>query len=117
MLVQEGVGNVAPVYSPNSCMVACETAPGCSAFAYSPQGMSCFLKGCPSNYSVQCPVSTFFLCPFNDLPVHLAPEHLYETAGRLHRPLLLRVQASVASSSANILDSTVHCCISSANLT
>ncbi|DBB02500.1 hypothetical protein WJX82_002641 [Trebouxia sp. C0006] len=51
----EGVGNVAPVYSPNSCMVACETAPGCSAFAYSPQGMSCFLKGCPSNYTVQCP--------------------------------------------------------------
>lgn len=60
MLAQEGVGNVAPVYSPNSCMVACETAPGCSAFAYSPQGMSCFLKGCPSNYTVQCPVSNFF---------------------------------------------------------
>ena len=92
MLVQEGVGNVAPVYSPNSCMVACETAPGCSAFAYSPQGMSCFLKGCPSNYTVQCPVSNFFPCPFNNLPVCT----FTWTADSFHRTLLLCVKAGLA---------------------
>lgn len=59
--MQTGVGNVAPVYSVDSCMVACETAPGCSAFAYSPQDKACFLKGCPSNYTVQCPVSTLHM--------------------------------------------------------
>ena len=51
------IGNVAPVYSLEGCMVACESAPGCSALAWAPQDRACFLKGCPSNHTVQCPVS------------------------------------------------------------
>ncbi|KAL3139046.1 hypothetical protein ABBQ32_005845 [Trebouxia sp. C0010 RCD-2024] len=38
-------------------MLACETAPGCSAFAYSPQDRACFLKGCPSNFTMPPPPS------------------------------------------------------------
>lgn len=42
-------------------MLACDSAPGCSAFAYSPQDRACFLKGCPSNFSVQCPVRSLHM--------------------------------------------------------
>ncbi len=38
------------------CLVACESAPGCSAVTYLPAMRNCFLKGCPSRYTVSCPV-------------------------------------------------------------
>ena len=53
---QPGVGNSAPIGSLTQCLLACETAPGCSAVAYSPGDQNCFLKGCPSRYAVDCPV-------------------------------------------------------------
>jgi hypothetical protein len=49
------VGNSAPIGSLLQCLIACETAPGCSAVAYSPGDQNCFLKGCPSRYAVTCP--------------------------------------------------------------
>ena len=56
MHLQPGVGNSAPIDSLTQCLIACETAPGCSAVAYSPGDRNCFLKGCPSQYAITCPV-------------------------------------------------------------
>ena len=56
--VQDGVGNSAPILSLTQCLLACESAPGCSAVVYSPGDQNCFLKGCPSEYAVTCPVRT-----------------------------------------------------------
>ncbi|EIE27597.1 glycoside hydrolase [Coccomyxa subellipsoidea C-169] len=53
---QDGVGNSAPILSLTQCLIACESAPGCSAVVYSPDDQNCFLKGCPSEYAVSCPV-------------------------------------------------------------
>ncbi|KAK9917687.1 hypothetical protein WJX75_007185 [Coccomyxa subellipsoidea] len=52
---QDGVGNSAPILSLTQCLLACESAPGCSAVVYSPGDQNCFLKGCPSEYAVTCP--------------------------------------------------------------
>eukprot|EP00891_Asterochloris_glomerata_P005372 jgi/Astpho2/5372/fgenesh1_pg.00075_%23_44_t len=50
-----GIGSVSPVTSVQQCMIACETAPGCTNIAFSPDSQLCFLKGCPGNYAVRCP--------------------------------------------------------------
>ena len=43
------------------CLIACESAPGCSVATYSPADQNCFLKGCPSKYAVTCPVCSFLV--------------------------------------------------------
>ncbi len=53
---QLGVGNPGPVDTLTQCLVACESAPGCSAVTYLPAMRNCFLKGCPSRFTVSCPV-------------------------------------------------------------
>ncbi|CAL8463534.1 g3068 [Coccomyxa elongata] len=53
---QDDVGNRAPILSLTQCLIACESAPGCSAVVYSPDDQNCFLKGCPSEYAVSCPM-------------------------------------------------------------
>ena len=54
--MQAGTSNSAPVLSLTQCLIACESAPGCSVVTYSPGDQNCFLKGCPSIYTVDCPV-------------------------------------------------------------
>ncbi|CAK0739538.1 hypothetical protein CVIRNUC_001174 [Coccomyxa viridis] len=54
---QGGTANRAPVLSLTQCLIACESAPGCSVATYSPGDQNCFLKGCPSQYAVTCPVA------------------------------------------------------------
>ena len=54
--VQDGTGNSQPVLSLTQCFIACESAPGCSVVTYSPGDQNCFLKGCPSEYTADCPV-------------------------------------------------------------
>ena len=56
---QGGVGNTAPVSSALQCLLACESAPGCSAVTYSPLSQECFLKGCPSRFTLRCPVRSW----------------------------------------------------------
>ncbi|KAK9837439.1 hypothetical protein WJX81_002398 [Elliptochloris bilobata] len=52
---QLGVGNPGPVDTLTQCLIACESAPGCSAVTYLPTMRNCFLKGCPSRFTVSCP--------------------------------------------------------------
>lgn len=54
--VQDGTSNSQPVLSLTQCFIACESAPGCSVVTYSPGDQNCFLKGCPSEYTADCPV-------------------------------------------------------------
>lgn len=58
MALQNGVGNPAPVATLEECQIACESAPGCSSIVYSPGAQNCFLKGCPSENTITCPVSS-----------------------------------------------------------
>ncbi|KAK9812428.1 hypothetical protein WJX73_010063 [Symbiochloris irregularis] len=51
---QLGVGNPAPVNTLEDCLIACESAPGCSSVTFSASAQNCFLKGCPSNNTVTC---------------------------------------------------------------
>ena len=55
--MQAGTSNSSPILSLTQCLIACESAPGCSVVTYSPGDQNCFLKGCPSEYTVDCPVS------------------------------------------------------------
>lgn len=57
MCIQNGVGNPAPVPTLEQCLIACESAPGCSSVTYSEGAQNCFLKGCPSNSTATCSVS------------------------------------------------------------
>ena len=50
------MGNPGPVETLTQCLIACESAPGCSAVTYLPAMRNCFLKGCPSRFTVSCPV-------------------------------------------------------------
>ena len=50
------MGNPGPVEALTQCLIACEAAPGCSAVTYLPAMRNCFLKGCPSRFTVSCPV-------------------------------------------------------------
>ena len=59
--MQGGTANRAPVLSLTQCLIACESAPGCSVATYSPGDQNCFLKGCPSKYAVTCPVCSFLV--------------------------------------------------------
>lgn len=54
--VQPGVGSPGPVKSLMECLIACESAPGCSIAVFSPDSLQCLLKGCPSKHTVACPV-------------------------------------------------------------
>lgn len=47
--VQDGTSNSQPVLSLTQCLIACESAPGCSVVTYSPGDQNCFLKGCPAS--------------------------------------------------------------------
>ena len=79
--VQLGVGNPGPVDTLAQCLIACESAPGCSAVTYLPVMRNCFLKGCPSRFTVSCPVRgptlwdvrtcALYLCMLQRLPALL----------------------------------------------
>ncbi|KAK9815739.1 hypothetical protein WJX72_008765 [[Myrmecia] bisecta] len=50
-----GRGSIGYVDTLTQCEIACETAPGCNSIVYSATARQCFLKGCPGEYSTNCP--------------------------------------------------------------
>ena len=80
---QLGMGNPGPVDTLTQCLIACEAAPGCSAVTYLPAMRNCFLKGCPSRFTVSCPVRRPTLwgpctCMFRALIDALRAAHIAE---------------------------------------